>query len=490
MSFWSLDNLRRVTRGTWLARPRRTSPGAIVGVGTDSRAIEPGRAFVALRGEQFDGHDFLDQAAASGARVMIVEDREAVSGTLIEGYDGLCVLLVANTRHALAELARAYRRTLTDTTVIAVTGSNGKTTTVRLIAAALGAVMSGHASEKSFNNGIGVPLTILGTSPNDRFLVCEVGTNAPGEIEELARIIEPDIAVITNIGRAHIGAFGSRSAIAREKAALISMLRPGGTAVAPSDCRALELHLATAAHVMRYGRGRGADVVLSRVEQHERGIRFGVVGCEIDFALPMLGEHNAMNALAALAVARAVGVSDESAAIGMAQAKLEPMRLERLTIAGVDVINDAYNASPESAAAAVETFAALSRQAARRIVAIGDMLELGAEGAPAHVELGECVLRCFGPGGPGLDMLITVGPMALFVADRVGEGLPDTRLMIHSELDAKQADLVADRLRPGDALLLKGSRKVRLELIVQALERKARIANAKRRGATEPVSTQ
>ncbi len=484
MSFWSLDNMRRMTRGTWLARPKRSSPGAVVGLSTDSRAIEPGRAFLALRGEKHDGHDYLEQAASAGVRVLIVDDREAVTGALIEGYDGLCVLLVPDTRAALGELAKAYRETMTDTTVIAVTGSAGKTTTVRMIEAALGAVMPGHASEKSFNNDVGVPLTVLGASPNDRFLVCEVGTNEPGEIEALARIIEPDIAVITNIGRAHVGAFGNRSAIAREKAMLLSMVRPGGTGIASHDCRALTMHLATVPNVLTFGRSHNADIVLARVQQDGAGVRFGIEGSDVEFSLPMLGEHNAINALAAIAVARTMGVRDEEAARGLANAKTEPMRLERRTIAGVDVINDAYNASPESAAAAVETFAALTGKAKRRVVAIGDMLELGAEAAPAHVELGEVVLRCFGPGGAKLDILITVGPMALFVADRIDEGSPDTRLMIHSELDAKQADDIAERLEEGDALLLKGSRRVGLERIVEALERKARIARASAASAT------
>ena len=204
MSFWTPENLRVVLAGQWIRRPDVARTAALSGLSTDSRAIRSDQVFLALRGEKTDGHAYLASAAASGSPLLIVDDEAAVaaaSGTI--GAD-VGVLKVADTGQALLKLAQAYRRTLDSTRVIAVGGSNGKTTTVRLIQSVLSGTLRGTASQKSFNNAVGVPLTILSARKGDQFLICEVGTNAPGEIAPLASVVEPDIAVITSIGREHL----------------------------------------------------------------------------------------------------------------------------------------------------------------------------------------------------------------------------------------------------------------------------------------------
>jgi len=219
MSFWSLENICRVVGGRWLVAPS----GDIVprGVGTDTRALVPGSVFVALKGYSHDGHEHASAAAAGGAVALIVSRGVEVGGRVP-------VMLVGDTREALGKLARAYRRTL-KAKVVAVCGSNGKTTTVRLIDAALrGGGLVGTSSKKSFNNEIGVPLTILSAKEGDEFLICEVGSNAPGEIAALGAIVMPDVAVITSIGREHLAGFGDLAGVAREEGSIVRCLTPAG----------------------------------------------------------------------------------------------------------------------------------------------------------------------------------------------------------------------------------------------------------------------
>jgi len=487
VTFWDPANIRTVTGGTWIVRMRPPSSDMdqlISGISIDSRTLAPGQVFLALRGERFDGHDFLPQAVERGAPLLIVEDGRPTGGLhkLGSAAGGVGVLRVADTRKSLVRLATAYRRTLEHARVIAVTGSNGKTTTVRLIDAVLRQRLRGSASRKSFNNDVGVPLTILDAGPGDQYLVCEVGMNAPGEIAPLARMIEPDIAVITTIGRAHIESFGTVAAIAREKASLISFLSPNGLAVVPADTPHLAEYLRPAPNVITFGSGADADLRLSAVEHvagdaatdAAPGVRF-TVNDRQSYFIPLLGKHNAVNALAAIAVARRLGLTEEEIAAGLASVKPVEMRLNRRRIGGageagrgIDLFNDAYNASPESMLAALDTFACLSEHAPRRVLILGDMLELGAEAERAHREIGDAI-------GSRLnaDLLVTVGPMSVHIAERAQVLRPDLRVMILSHLDPSQAERVVDRLRPGDAVLLKGSRRMGLECIAQAIERRA-----------------
>jgi len=480
--FWSAENIRRVTGGSWLRRPDAVGGRGtreVEGLGTDTRAMCAGRAFLALRGARYDGHDFLEQAAAAGSPLLIVDRADAVGAELLRSGNGPAILKASDGPAALGALAGAYRRTLTGVRVIAVCGANGKTTTSRLIHAILGTRLRGSASPRSFNNEIGVPLTILGAKASDQYLVCEVGTNAPGETARLGRIVKPDVAVITSVGRAHIEFFDSLDAVVREDAAIFADLAPGGVAIVPADEPRLAELLKPVPHVVGFGTGACADLRLTAVE-HARlsdgreGIRFSV-NDRSHFEAPLVGEHNAHNALAAIAVARRLGLDDALIARGLLLVAPADMRLNRRRLAlpdqrgEVELLVDCYNANPESAAAAVRTFAALSGGAEdgerRRVLILGDMLELGAQARECHVELAGVIERSC-----RAEMVVTVGPEALHIAESLSRVWPEAEFVMLSELTPEQARRVAGRLKSGDFVLLKGSRGVRLERIVEAIE--------------------
>lgn len=466
MNFWIPASLRTASGGNWVHRPVHNprEDAGIVGLGTDTRTLTPGRGFLAIRGEHFDGHDFLLAACEAGAPLLVVEDGGAAEEAIAEHPD-TWVLRVPDTRKALVRLAAAYRRTLESTRVIAITGSNGKTTTARLIDAVLGTKFRGTVSAHSFNNDIGVPLTILSARPGDQYLVCEVGTNSPGEIELLARIIEPDIGIITTIGRAHIEHFGSMEAIAREKATLLSYIRPGGTAIATAEFDLLREFIKPIPNVVTFGRSADADLRLTSFEHLEDSdslSRF-TVNDRRSFALSLYGEHNAHNALAAVAVGHRFGLDDEEIARGLRSVKSVEMRLQRESIGGVDVFNDAYNASPESTVAAIRTFASVS-DSRRRVIVIGDMLELGDAAPGAHREVAEAILEA-----GDIAEVFTIGAAALYTADGLSQHWPQSRITMFQKLEPKQAVQIASKLNEGDAVLLKGSRGMRLEQIIEAL---------------------
>ena len=462
MTFWDPVKVRAVLGATWIARP---GPHAIEGVSTDSRSIRPGQIFFALRGDRFDAHEFLQPAAAAGAPLLVIDDPESLKAQTIP--EGVGILKVADTLDALTHFAAAYRRTIDGVRVVAVTGSNGKTTTVRLIDGVLGVKLRGTASIKSYNNLIGVSLTLLAAKPSDQYLVCEVGMNAPGEIAPLARMIDPDIAVITNIGRAHIETFHTTEAIAREKAVLLSYLRPNGLAVVPSDEPLLADYAKPVPNVILFGEDASATLRLTGVEPSEdRGSTRFTVNERATFTIPLLGRHNARNALAAVGVARRFGLTDAEIADGLGRVVPADSRLRRTSVAGIDLFDDAYNASPESMDAAIETFHSLTEGAPRRVLVLGDMLELGDHASEAHLEVADRILERFTP-----DLLATVGAHALLIAERVSRVCPADRVMILSHLDDAQARKIVQRFESGDAVLIKGSRRVGLERVVDALRR-------------------
>lgn len=462
MSFWEPENLRAITVGRWLRRP--TERGGHVeptGVSTDSRTLRGGQVFIALRGERFDGHDYLDEAAGAGARLVIV-DREAVPEP--EGRAG--VLLVDDTLGAMARLATAYRRTLS-ATVIAITGSVGKTTTKQMVDAILSPHMPGAASARSFNNHIGVPLTLLNASPRDRYLVVEAGTNAPGEIDFLARIIQPDVAVITAIGLAHVEKLGGREGIAAEKSALLRRLRDGGLAIVTGDAPELEPYLKLAPRLIRFGEAERCDLRLTAVEDEAGRVRFEVNGRRW-FELPCPGAHNAWNALAAVGVGRHMKLDDDAIAEGLGRYEPPPMRLNARRIggpAGVTLINDAYNANPTSMAAAIETLESMARASGGRAVAVlGEMAELGERSPELHRALGERL------AGSGVDTAVLIGRDALYAAEALGRAWAGSRIRPIAAWTEGTAEEVATMLRAGDTVLIKASRSAALERLVPAIE--------------------
>ncbi len=467
--FWTASGLRGASGGSWLVRP--AGEVAVSGVSIDSRTIERGEAFVALSGERFDGHAFVEEAVGRGASVLVVERGDALPREV--GRDGdVAVIRVGDARRALGRMASVYRAGLEGTRFVAVTGSNGKTTCVRMIDAVLSSRYRGIASRASFNNEIGVPLTVLRARPTDQYVVCEVGMNAPGEIAPLARIVEPDVGVITSIGLAHVEAFDDASGIAREKASMLGFLRPRGVAVVTGDSRLLGPYLRPVANVVTFGEAADADLRLTGAahevgDDGEVGLSFEVNG-RARFRVPMAGRHNALNAMAAVAVGRRFGLEDDEIAAGLMGAERPPMRMGIERVGGVTVYNDAYNASPESVEAAVRTFSELAAGAARRVVVLGEMLELGEHGPSEHTRAGRLMAS-----GLGIDHAVCVGPLTLFAADALSDGDAGgeggVSVSVHQELRVETALRIARGLRDGDAVLLKGSRRVGLERVLDAL---------------------
>jgi UDP-N-acetylmuramoyl-tripeptide--D-alanyl-D-alanine ligase len=445
--------------------------------------------FVALKGDTHDGHAHLAQAAAAGAPILVVHDASVVPPA---GFDPPCgVLKVADTGKALLKIAQAYRESLKRTKVIAVCGSNGKTTTTRLIDHLLGRTMRGTASEKSFNNHVGVPLTILRARESDQYLVCEVGTNHPGEIAALGAVVRPDIAVITSIGREHLEGLGDLAGVAAEEAAILKALRPGGWAVATADAPELSEHLRGVKNLITFGRAEGATLRLTGVrhvaEAGRVGLAFGV-NRRLECRLPLIGAHNALNALAALAVARRLGIDEQKAADALATAGGAEMRLAVEHAGGMTILNDAYNANPDSMIAGIDTLLALRTDAGgpgglagllsggRCVAVLGEMRELGAASEESHRLVARTLVERDragggGAGGARIDLALLVGEGMKAAADELARaGWDDARVRHFASAEGVLAGQIARLLGPGDLVLVKGSRRVRLERVVEAVK--------------------
>ncbi|HEU4385952.1 MAG TPA: UDP-N-acetylmuramoyl-tripeptide--D-alanyl-D-alanine ligase [Anaeromyxobacteraceae bacterium] len=468
---FTAEELREATRGRWLAGARPSGPAprppsSVEGVSTDTRKPMAGACFVALRGERFDGHDFLAEAArAAAACAVVAESRaEALPGT------GLPLLAVPDTLAALGALARWHRNRFR-IPLVAVTGSNGKTTTREMVAGILAARGPVLKSEGNLNNEVGVPLTLFGLAPEHQAAVVEMGMSHPGEIARLAAIAEPQVGVVTNAGPAHLEGMGSIDAVADAKGELYLGLSPGGIAVASADdARMLRRAQASGRHLITFARGRGRRgdvVVLETVSHGEDGLCFllGIGNRELTVRLSLVGEHNAQNAAAAAAAAVALGCSDKEIVTGLASVRPvgRRLRLERLA-SGVFLVDDCYNANPLSMGAALDTLRALAAARGGRPVAVlGDMLELGAAEAASHGELGAAAARA------GLGWLAAFGPRSRATAEAARTGGLAGDAAFHTEDLAALTAFVKERLRPGDVLLVKGSRGMKLERLVEAL---------------------
>lgn len=455
MSFWRPANFAAALNalgGAWLAAPR---PIPFRGVSLDSRTIRPGEVFLALKGERADGHDFIAAAARAGAPLGIVE-RELPLKTLPKGMG---VLAVRDGRAALAALARAYRDDALDRVrIVAVTGSNGKTTTGRMIHAVLGTTLRGSAPTKSFNNSIGVPLTLLAAEPDHDYLVCELGSNHPGEIESLSALVRPHVGVITSIGRAHAGAFGSLEAIAREKLSIFAHLQPwrgDGVRILPGDTPLL-------AHVRpatTFGVGDECTFRVENIAEDGPCIAFRITGGP-DLLMGLIGRHNALNAAAAAAVGRAFAVPWEAIARGLGSVRPAEMRLQVRVVRGIDFLEDCYNANPDSMLAAIRTLRAMPARG-RRIAILGDMLELGDASGALHAEIAEDLLR------EPPDAIVLLGPAFAAAGEALASALPDRTTII---ADPALAERAAAGLGRGDLVLVKGSRSMRMERVIRAAE--------------------
>jgi UDP-N-acetylmuramoyl-tripeptide--D-alanyl-D-alanine ligase len=421
-------------------------------VSTDSRTIKPGELFVALHGENFDAHNFLEQVAKSGAAGAIVA--EEVSAKLPLQF---AILRSSDTLAAYQNLAANYRKTL-PLKVLCITGSNGKTSTKDFAAAILGRAYRVTKTEGNFNNHVGLPRTILQANREDQFAVWEIGMNHPGEIAALARIASPDAALVTNIGIAHIEFMGSRQAIAHEKSALAEAVSASGFVILNADdLFSASMIKRVRARVILAGIESGA-IHAEDVQQTSAGSEFTIIEgahrCRAQ--LPVPGSHMVQNAMLAVAAGRAFGVSLEDCAAGLAATPLTKARLQIREINSVQFIDDSYNANPDSMKAALQTLMELESDG-KRIAVLGKMLELGAESDRGHQEVGEAAATF------GIDHLIAVGDDAIARAARHA-GLASASVASSA---SQAAEMLSDIVSAGDLVLVKGSRSARTELVIE-----------------------
>jgi len=469
VSFLTLEEMRVAVGGTWRVAPA-TGSRQPESVSIDTRTVIDGACYIAIRGERHDGHDHLRAALDGGAAALLIE-----AGRMPEDFEtDVPVLEVGDTVHALEGLARAWRARLS-ATVVAITGSAGKTTVRRLVEAICTSAGPTTASIRSFNNDIGLPLTILSARPDDDYLILEVGTNAPGEIRQLTDIARPSIALVTTIGRAHLEGLGSLEGIAREKAAIYETLPAHGVAVVPFDAphagTILERAVPEGVAVVRFGRTGGDLRLLERRSRGLTGSQELVLedGCTLRILLP--GAHNALNACAALAVGRALGIDDERIAQALCTVEPDGMRLAPILLEdrGTMILSDVYNANPDAVLAALETFAECAAEAPRRVVILGDMLELGPDEAELHAEMGRAVGR-LNERHP-VTVAVFVGERSAAGADAL-EAMGFGNLLVHlPRLDDRLCEAVADVIDDGDAVLVKASRGMALERIIDAVRR-------------------
>lgn len=446
MSFWTLDKVAAALGTTSEARFPRGSLGPVSGITTDSRNVSEGQLFVALIGEKFDGHDFIQSCVEKGAVAVVVSKTPAKD-------PGVPVFVVRDTLIALGQLASVWRRAWGGP-VVMVAGSNGKTTTKDIIRAALGRTMSVHATTGNLNNRIGVPLTILAIPPECEIAVVEAGTNIPGEVAILRAIIDPDISVVTSIGEEHLEGLGDLDGVLREEASAFDGVR---IAIAPSSQP--EIGAAArdrAGEVITAGLDSG-DVKPDSWSMSAEGEGTIVLG-DITMRPPLRGIHNLQNTMLAIAVSRTCGVSDETAASGIEAMPLPRMRSAWEKIGKATLINDAYNANPGSTRAAIELLKSIGA-GRQRVLVLGTMRELGDASDRCHDDIARLALES------GADLIGGVGEYAKSFARVAGA---DSRV-VASDTVAELWPRLEPRMQPDAVILLKASRGVQLEQLVPHL---------------------
>jgi UDP-N-acetylmuramoyl-tripeptide--D-alanyl-D-alanine ligase len=424
-------------------------------VSTDSRTIKRGELFVALRGENFDGHNFVETVATTGAAGAIVDSNW--KGKVPQNF---ALMRAKDTLVAYQQLAANYRKSL-KLSVVAITGSNGKTSTKDFAAAVLARRFRVTKTQGNFNNHIGLPRTILEATSEDEVAVWEIGMNHPGEVAALSKVAAPDVGIITNIGVAHIEFMGSREKIAEEKGALAEAVGAEGTVILNAD-DPLTRGLAARARGKVVLAGTTAGTIrASEINQRRSTTDFtileGAHRCRAQ--LPVPGLHMVQNALLAVAAGRVFGLSLEDCASGLVAAPLAKARLQIKEIRGVRFLDDSYNANPDSVKAALRTLVELDAEG-QRIAVLGEMRELGDESERGHREVGETAAAL------KIDHLIAIGNVAATIAEAAKRaGLKNSSTVTST---AEAAELLAELAAPGDLILIKGSRLARTEQVIEA----------------------
>lgn len=452
----STAEIAEITEGRLLGDPTVMVTGSVE---TDSREVGPGSLFIAMPGESTDGHLFASAAVDAGAAAVLAERELSLEVPVILVPDGV---------RALADLARevvSRVRARGDLRVVAVTGSNGKTTTKNMLRAILAAEGSTVAPPGSFNNHVGAPHSMLRVDESTRFLVVEMGASAEGEIARLVSIVTPDIGIVLKVGMAHAGGFGGIEATERAKAELVRDLPSSAVAVLNADDpRVSGMAAITAARIRRFGHVAASDVRAEAVRMGMDGTEFTAVvdGEAHPVRLRILGEHHVYNALAALTAAVELGIAPERAIAAIESLdRAERWRMERLeTETGITVINDAYNASPDSTAAALRSLAQLADETGRRSVAVlGEMAELGDFAAEEHDRIGRLVVRL------NIRKLYVIGHAARHLHMAAGlEGSWDGESVLLADQD-EAYDRLRDELQAGDLVLVKSSKSAGLRFL-------------------------
>lgn len=431
----------------------------IKGVSIDSRTIQKGNLFIAIKGEKHDGHKFIAQSFKNGAILAIAEENKIVD----QNIAGLPVIAVKDGRKALYDLALWYRKKF-DLPTVAITGSNGKTTTKEMVTAVLSEKYKVLKTPKSYNNLIGIPLTLFEIEPKTEVLVLELGMSSPGEIAKLTKLTKPDWGVITNIGPAHLEFMKSLENIAKAKFELLDNMESDKTLVLNADDKYLSKKIKKEKRrVLTFAIENPADFKASSIGLNANGQPHFKVNNKTIINLNILGKHNIYNALVAFALGREFKISENSIKKNLEHYKPAHLRMEITKIRGINLINDAYNANPVSMQCALETLVQMKTQG-RKIAVLGDMLELGEKSKQLHTKIGQKA------GELGIDYLLLKGDFSKAIADAASQkGLSRNRIKTF-ENNSQISSWLLDNLKIKDTVLFKASRRMEFEKIVETLK--------------------
>jgi len=454
----TLTEIAEIVGGALHVPDSASQHSRVTGVCSDTRRLDADNLFVAIKGERFDGHQFVHEAVRAGGSASLVSAAWHEGLSPLDASPG-ALIVVPEVLTALQTLAQWHRDRF-DLPVIAVTGSNGKTTTKDMIAEVLGQRFRVFKTPGNLNSQLGVSESLFKLGKEHEAAVFELGMNRAGELDRLARMVGPVVGVITNVGPAHIEFFESIEGIARAKGEILDHLPSGGKAVLNADDhRVMAERGRSRAPIITFGRGSKADVRLAAARTDLSGSSFTLADGS-EFRIGLMGEHQVMNALAAVAVARIFEIPDEATFHALDGMTPAAMRMEYRRLGGIHLVNDAYNANPSSMKAALS---ALSTTRGRKLAVLGDMLELGEATATAHREIGMRAAKV-------ADVIITVGERARVIAESaMKEGLPPGRVVACATNEEAAAAVLAN-VRDGDVILVKGSRGMRMEAIVETME--------------------